>query len=61
MVWLLHNKIAYGQAAQLDKQGNILGERGSVNTINGKSLDMVDVYFQVGNPSIGFGTNEAIG
>jgi serine-aspartate repeat-containing protein C/D/E len=53
--------IAYDRAAQLDKQGNILGERGSVNTINGKSLDMVDVYFQVGNPSIASGASGAIG
>jgi serine-aspartate repeat-containing protein C/D/E len=45
--------IAYDKAAQLDKQGNVLGERGSVNTINGKSLDMIDVYFQVGDASIG--------
>jgi serine-aspartate repeat-containing protein C/D/E len=45
--------IAYDKAAQLDKQGNILGERGSVNTFNGKSLDMIDVYFQVGDASIG--------
>jgi serine-aspartate repeat-containing protein C/D/E len=40
--------IAYDQAAQIDKRGNILGERGSVNTTSGKSLDMIDVYFQVG-------------
>jgi hypothetical protein len=40
--------IAYDQAAELDKQGNILGERGSVTTTSGKSLDMIDVYFQVG-------------
>jgi serine-aspartate repeat-containing protein C/D/E len=45
--------IAYDQAAQLDKRGNILGERGSVNTIDGKSLDMIDVYFQVNDASIG--------
>jgi hypothetical protein len=45
--------IAYDKAAELDKQGNVLGERGSVNTINGKSLDMIDVYFQVGDASIG--------
>jgi serine-aspartate repeat-containing protein C/D/E len=40
--------IAYDKAAELDKQGNILGERGSVNTTSGKTLDMIDVYFQVG-------------
>jgi serine-aspartate repeat-containing protein C/D/E len=39
---------AYDKAAELDKKGNILGERGSVNTTSGKTLDMVDVYFQVG-------------
>jgi hypothetical protein len=37
----------YAQAKELDKQGNILGERGSVTTTSGKSLDMIDVYFQV--------------
>jgi hypothetical protein len=40
--------IAYDQAAKLDQQGNILGERGSVTTTKGSSLDMIDVYFQVG-------------
>jgi serine-aspartate repeat-containing protein C/D/E len=39
--------IAYNKAAELDKKGNILGERGSVNTTSGKTLDMIDVYFQV--------------
>jgi serine-aspartate repeat-containing protein C/D/E len=40
--------IAYDKAAELDKKGNILGERGSVNTAGGRTLDMIDVYFQVG-------------
>jgi hypothetical protein len=38
---------SYEESAQLDKQGNILGERGSVTTTKDKTLDMVDVYFQV--------------
>jgi serine-aspartate repeat-containing protein C/D/E len=32
---------------QADLQGNILGERGSVNTTNGKTAEMIDVYFQI--------------
>jgi hypothetical protein len=38
---------SYAESAELDKQGNILGERGSVTTTKDKTLDMVDVYFQV--------------
>ncbi len=39
--------VAHEKKFELDNQNNILGERGSVNTTNGKSLDMIDVYFQV--------------
>jgi serine-aspartate repeat-containing protein C/D/E len=39
--------VAHEKKFELDKQDNILGERGSVTTTNGKSLDMIDVYFQV--------------
>jgi hypothetical protein len=41
--------IAYQDAAELDDRGNILGERGSVNTFDGGTLSMVDLYVQVGN------------
>jgi serine-aspartate repeat-containing protein C/D/E len=41
--------VAHNNTFELDKQGNIMGERGSVNLTNGKAADMVDVYFQVGN------------
>jgi serine-aspartate repeat-containing protein C/D/E len=42
--------LAHKSTFELDKQGNVMGERGSVNLANGKAADMVDVYFQVGNP-----------
>jgi serine-aspartate repeat-containing protein C/D/E len=41
--------VAHQSKFELDKQGNIMGERGSVNLASGKTADMVDVYFQVGD------------
>ncbi len=41
--------LAHQNKFELDLQGNIMGERGSVNTTSGGTFDMVDVYFQVGN------------
>jgi serine-aspartate repeat-containing protein C/D/E len=39
---------SYAESAVYDSQGNILGERGSVNTFGGQQLAMTDVYFAVG-------------
>ncbi len=39
--------VAHEKKFEMDKNDNILGERGSVTTTSGKSLDMIDVYFQV--------------
>lgn len=44
--------IAYQDAAEFDKHGNILGERGSVTTIDGGTLSMVDLYVQVGSANL---------
>ncbi len=41
--------LAHQSTFSLDAQGNVMGERGSVNLASGKSADMTDVYFQVGN------------
>jgi hypothetical protein len=40
--------VAYTQQSILDTNGNILGEKSTALDGNGKSLDMVDVYFRVG-------------
>jgi serine-aspartate repeat-containing protein C/D/E len=43
---------AYQDAAEFDKHGNILGERGLANTFSGNTLSMVDLYVQVADAAI---------
>ncbi len=46
-VGIVSLKVAHTSTFTLDAQANVLGESSSVTTNTGKTLDMVDVYFQV--------------
>ena len=52
-VGLASLKVAHQSKFELDAQHNVLGERGSATTDAGKSIDMVDVYFQVNPHNLG--------
>jgi serine-aspartate repeat-containing protein C/D/E len=41
--------VGHEKKFELDGQGNVLGERSFVTTTSGKTLESIDVYFQVGN------------
>jgi large repetitive protein len=46
-------KVAHQSKFELDAQNNVLGERSVATTNAGKSIDMVDVYFQVNPHTLG--------
>jgi hypothetical protein len=43
--------VNYTNQSVLDAQGNILGEKSLATSVDGNSIEMVDVYFKTVNPN----------